>query len=306
VTSRIALASHTGKVAVVEGPAYATTRVVAAPDPGDSEVLVRLEGSGVCASSLPVWEGRPWFRYPLAAGAPGHEGWGVDVRSGRRVALLSEHSFAEYEAVPAAGVVPLPPELDDVPFPGEALGSAMNVFARSGIVAGMTVAVVGAGFLGLLLVQLAVRAGARTLVFSRRRTGRELAQRFGAETPAAPDDESCDVAIEAGGVPETLDLAGRLPRVRGRLVLAGFHQDGPRTVDVQSWNWRGLDVVNAHERDDAIRLAGIGAAAAAVAAGELDPSPLYTHVLPLDRLADAFELLRTRPEGFVKALVTAS
>ena len=86
-------------------------------------------------------------------------------------------------------------------------------------------------------------------------------------------------------------------------MLAGFHQDGRRSVDVQLWNWRGLDVVNAHERDPAIRLEGVREAAAAVVDGRLDPAPLYTHTRPLVRLHEAFELTRRRPEGFVKALV---
>jgi threonine dehydrogenase-like Zn-dependent dehydrogenase len=265
---------------------------------------VQIEGCGVCASNMPVYLGRPWFEYPLPAGAPGHEGWGVEVVSGRRVALVSYRAFAEYEAVPESTVVPIPSELDGLPFPGEALGSAMNVFARSNVRAGETVAVVGAGFLGLLLVQLCVGAGARTLVCSRRETGLALAREFGAETPAEVPEEGCDVVIEAGGVQETLDLAGRLCRVRGRLVVAGFHQDGHREIDLQLWNWRGLDVVNAHERDPRVYLEGIRAAAKAVVAGQLDPLPLYTHVLPLERLGEAFELARRRPEGFVKALVT--
>jgi threonine dehydrogenase-like Zn-dependent dehydrogenase len=42
----------------------------------------------------------------------------------------------------------------------------------------------------------------------------------------------------------------------------------------------------------------------AVAAGVLDPSPLYTHTFPLDRLGDALDATRDRPEGFMKALVT--
>jgi hypothetical protein len=32
-------------------------------------------------------------------------------------------------------------------------------------------------------------------------------------------------------------------------IVAGYHQDGPRQVNMQLWNWRGLDVINAHERD---------------------------------------------------------
>jgi len=159
-------------------------------------------------------------------------------------------------------------------------------------------------FLGALLVQLCVRAGAHVRAFSRRTFALELARAFGAETPATPEDESCDVVIECAGVQDTLDLATRLCCVRGRLVIAGFHQDGPRSVDVQLWNWRGLDVVNAHERDPAIVLEGIRAAAQAVADGRLDPEPLYTHVLPLDQLGQAFTLAADRPDGFVKALVT--
>ena len=220
------------------------------------------------------------------------------------MALLHEQALADVVAVDRASAITLPPELDGLPFPGEPLGCAMNVFARSEIRAGTTVAVVGAGFLGLLLVQLCVGAGARTLVFSRRGTGLELARSFGAETPEARVVESCDVVVETGGRQETLDLASPLPRVRGRLVLAGFHQDGPRTVDVQSWNWRGLDVVNAHERDPALYREGIRAAVRAVAGGQLDPGPLYTHVLPLARLDDGFRLASERPDGFVKALVT--
>ena len=291
------------RAAVIQTARRVAVERRAVPEAGPGQTLVRLHGCGVCASSLPVWEGRPWFRYPLESGAPGHEGWGVEVESGRRVALLCERSFADYAVVPEEHVVPLPAELDG-PFPGEALGCALNVFARSGVRAGDTVAVVGAGFLGLLLVQLCVDSGARTLAFARRPESLERARSFGAETPAQPEEESCDVAIEAAGAQETLDLAARLCRVRGRLVIAGYHQDGPRTIDLQLWNWRGLDVVNAHERGPSVAVEGIRAAAAAVAEGRLHPRPLYTHVRPLERLDEAFELARTRPPGFVKALVT--
>jgi threonine dehydrogenase-like Zn-dependent dehydrogenase len=72
---------------------------------------------------------------------------------------------------------------------------------------------------------------------------------------------------------------------------------------MQLWNWRGLDVVNAHERDPAAYLAGIREAVAAVQDGRLDLRPLLTHQFPLERLGDALEAMRTRPDGFLKALV---
>ena len=72
---------------------------------------------------------------------------------------------------------------------------------------------------------------------------------------------------------------------------------------MQLWNWRGLDVINAHERDPAVYVEGMRAAVAAVAAGRLDPAPLYTHSYPLERLDEALAATRDRPEGFMKALI---
>jgi threonine dehydrogenase-like Zn-dependent dehydrogenase len=113
----------------------------------------------------------------------------------------------------------------------------------------------------------------------------------------------CDVVVEAVGKQWPLDLAGELTRERGRLVVAGYHQDGPRQVNMQLWNWRGIDVINAHERDPAIYLDGMQSAADAVSRGELDPLPLFTHTFPLDRLDEALNMTRQRPDGFIKALI---
>lgn len=55
----------------------------------------------------------------------------------------------------------------------------------------------------------------------------------------------------------------------GRLVVAGYHQDGPRQVNIQDWNWKGIEVVNAHERDPAVHRQGLREAVAAAAADRL-------------------------------------
>jgi threonine dehydrogenase-like Zn-dependent dehydrogenase len=290
------------------------------------EVLVRLEGSGVCHSNLALWEGRPWFDYPAAAGAPGHEGWGwieelgaqvEGLAVGQRVAALSYKAYADYDVAPADAVVPLPDSLAAIPFPGEPLGCAMNIFRRSEIVSGQTVAIVGIGFLGALLTRLASGAGARVIAISRRPFALEVARQLGAAHTIAlggghdvvgqvrtlTGGELADRVIEATGEQAPLDLAGALTRERGRLVIAGYHQDGARQVNMQLWNWRGLDVINAHERDPRIYVEGMRAAVEAVVAGRLDPAPLYTHRYPLDALASALDATRERPDGFMKALV---
>jgi threonine dehydrogenase-like Zn-dependent dehydrogenase len=114
----------------------------------------------------------------------------------------------------------------------------------------------------------------------------------------------CDRVIEAAGKQAPLDLASELTRERGKLIIAGYHQDGPRQVNMCLWNWRGLDVINAHERDPNVYVQGIRAAVAEMESKRLDASLLYTHRFPLERLDEALNITRDRPEGFVKALVT--
>ncbi|WP_315764488.1 MDR/zinc-dependent alcohol dehydrogenase-like family protein [Sphingomonas sp. Y38-1Y] len=315
------------KAAVVSGPGVVTIAEVDRPEPGAGELRIRLEGCGVCASNLEPWAGLEWMTYPTAPGDLGHEGWGVvdavgdgvtDFAPGDRIAALSYRSFAQYDVVRADMAVKLPSELGDRPFPGEPLGCAFNIFRRSDIRAGQTVAIIGIGFLGAVLTRLASEAGARVIAISRRQESLDLARHYGAaETiamhhhyaiidavKALTGDAMCERVIEAVGKQWPLDLAGELIGFGGRLVIAGYHQDGPRQVSMQNWNWKGIDVVNAHERDPAIQIQGVREAIDAVASGRLDPEPLYTHRYPLEGLADALDATRDKPEGFVKALVT--
>jgi threonine dehydrogenase-like Zn-dependent dehydrogenase len=309
------------RAAVLTGPGSVEVMEVAPAPLTPGSARVQVEGCGVCGSNLPVWEGRPWFDYPLAPGNPGHEAWGRVVEgplSGQRVALLAENAFASELVVPADRLVPLPASLDGQPFPGEAIGCAFNAARRSDLRPGQTVAVVGVGFLGALLVSLAASAGCRVIAVARKASALELARTLGAAETVVMDDHQrvidevaaltggafCERVVEVTGAPWPLDLAGELTGFGGRLVIAGFHQDGLRSVNVQLWNWRGIDVVNAHERDPAVQLQGIRDAVEAVASGRLDPRPLYTHVYPLSEMKAALDAAAERPEGFVKSLVT--
>jgi threonine dehydrogenase-like Zn-dependent dehydrogenase len=314
------------KAAAVTGPGSVALKEVERPRPGEGEVRIRLEGCGVCASNLGPWAGPEWMEFPLPPGDLGHEGWGVvdaigpgvaNVGMGDRVAALTYRAYAEADIAQADAVLRLPPELDGKPFPGEPLGCAFNIFRRSDIRPGQTVAIIGIGFLGAVLTKLASDAGARVIAISRRPESLELARSYGAAETIPMDDHQaivdrvgqltdgalCERVIECVGKQWPLDLAGELIGFGGKLVVAGYHQDGPRQVSMQSWNWKGIDVVNAHERDLAVQMQGMREAAEAVASGRLDPAPLYTHTYPLDRLAEALDATRDKPEGFVKALV---
>lgn len=308
----------------IVAPRRAELDEITVPDPGPRQVRVRVEGCGICGSNLAVWQGRPWFEYPFLPGAPGHEGWGVveavgaaveNVQREERVAFLSEHALAEYDLADADAVLPIPRQARA--FPGEALGCAVNVMRRSDIGPAHTVAVIGVGFLGALLIQLARRAGARVIALSRRPFALKIARRSGAHETIRLDggenaaerfreitgQSTCERVIEAAGQQGTLDLATVLTGERGRLIIAGYHQNGERRINMQLWNWRGIDVINAHEREPRIYLDGMRAAAQAVEDGVLEPSFLLTHMFELDRVGDAFRALEERPEGFLKAWI---
>jgi threonine dehydrogenase-like Zn-dependent dehydrogenase len=109
--------------------------------------------------------------------------------------------------------------------------------------------------------------------------------------------------IEATGKQWPLDLAGELVKTRGRLVVAGYHQDGPRQVNMQLWNWKGIDVINAHERDSSVYVSGMRKAIESARVSALDVQPLFTHRYSLGQLGDAMAATSDRPAGFVKALV---
>ena len=157
--------------------------------------MVRLGGAGICASELPVWEGREWFEYPRPPGEPGHEGWGVvealgtgvtSVEPGVPVALISHRAHAEFDVCRAGDLVPLPS--GDAPLPGEPLACAVNALGRAGVERGHRVAIVGCGFLGLVLVQLCASICDEVVAVSRRSSALETARATGATAAWYPDD----------------------------------------------------------------------------------------------------------------------
>ncbi|MFL6830226.1 MAG: zinc-binding dehydrogenase [Sphingomicrobium sp.] len=314
------------RAAVLTGPGQVRIDRVPLPKAGPREVRIQLQGCGVCASNLIPWEGPEWMQFPTEPGALGHEGWGIvdavgegvsEVNPGDRVAALSGKAYAEYDLADASAVVKLPDSLKHLDLPLEPFGCAMNIFRRSDIREGQTVAIIGIGFIGAILVALASSAGARVIAISRRQESLNLARLMGPIHAVPMDDHRhiisqvheltegalCDRVVEAVGKQWPLDLAAELTREGGRLIIAGYHQDGPRQVNMQLWNWRGFDVINAHERDPAVALQGMREAVEAIESGLIDPKLLITHRFPLERLDNALNAARDRPGNFVKAVV---
>jgi threonine dehydrogenase-like Zn-dependent dehydrogenase len=266
------------------------------------------------------------MHFPTEPGSLGHEGWGIvdavgsgvsQIQRGDRVGFLSGRAYAQYDLADAEQVVKIPDRLAKLDLPLEPFGCGMNIFRRSEIKAGQVVAIIGVGFLGAMLVKLASNAGAKVIAISRRQESLDLASELGAAETIPLHDHwqiiervreitngrFCDRVIEAVGKQWPLDLAAELTREGGRLIIAGYHQDGPRQVNMQLWNWRGFDVANAHERDPAVAVRGMKEAISAIEQGIIEPRRLITHRYPLARLDEALDATRDRPGNFIKAVV---
>ena len=303
---------------VVSGPRQASLVDVADPVAQPGEVVVRVRECGICGSDLNAWRGVPGVEYPLPPGAPGHEVWGEvlavgpsvsGVHAGETVTGLLWNGFAELAVARAEDLVVLPRPLAARGVLGEPLACAMNVVRRSAAAAGDRLAVVGFGYLAALVVQLLPPDVTEWVAVSRRADSRALAVRLGAaaayDFASVPGTlwDSCDVVIEAAGAQRTLDFATWLTAYGGRLVIAGYHADGPRTVNMQSWNWKGIDVINAHERQPAQYVSALRQAFALMAAQPIHVHDLQTHAWPLADAPAAFQAAEARPAGFIKGVV---
>ena len=253
---------------------------IPAPDPGRGEVLVQVKAAGICHSDVHYRAGKsPVGTLPQTlghevAGVVAAVGTGVGgVGAGDRVCLhylltcgechycctgreqfcvrgqmIGKHvdgGYAEYMAVPARNAVPLPAE---IPFEQGAVlmcssSTSFHALRQSRLQAGETVAIYGAGGLGMSAIQLARAMGAlQVYAVDIAEEKLALAERYGAESinarqgdPVAQirrltDGQGVDVALEVIGLRLTMEQAVQSLAVHGRAVLAGIAEQ-PLAID---------------------------------------------------------------------------
>ena len=266
---------------VMEGPRK--SRIVDNPIPEilEAQLLVRVTLTGMCHS-----EWYPWST-AKKGDILGHEAVGVvaavgpDVvrfKVGDRVTGLGGGGYKEYIVMEEAKACPVPDNLADEDAIVEPLACMMSCAGKMmPELPGDTIAVVGCGYMGLGMVSLFRAAGYdRIVAIDKRPEALENAKRFGAsecwlpkdlpreyfvdwENIATPDltrdGHKTDIfglgfrnVVEFTGTPDGLELAGNLVCAHGRLGIAGYHNDGPRTIDYKLWNFKAMTTINCHER----------------------------------------------------------
>jgi (R,R)-butanediol dehydrogenase/meso-butanediol dehydrogenase/diacetyl reductase len=227
--------------------------------------------------------------------------------------LSRDGALAPLVAAPATGCHVLPPEVDDEQGAVvEPLAVAVHASARARLVGGERVAIVGAGAIGLLLLQVLKAKGAGwTVVVEPRAERRHLAEALGADEVIDPDavdparvisdrtgGERVELAFECVGHEAAFATALRATGKGGRLVLVGLV---PEPVAV---NLLGL---LAHEKEIVGSSAYTGEFPEAIellASGRVRVTPLVTARVPLARgVPDGLEALLRREAGHVKILV---
>ena len=311
------------KASVFTGPRENSIVKRPMPSVGMDEVLIRVRICGVCASELGSWmngDGGP-------SGIRGHEAVGSvesvgkrvhEYKRGDRVTGLFYSSFAEYAVAKAENIVHVPDNIADDEALGEPLACLVSGADRTVVQLGDTAAVIGVGYMGLGMMQLlAIKGASRIIAVDTRTESLCAALRFGAHEAYAPRDVPAkykvtdwpqiglgvNIVAEATGKEPGLQLAGDMTAVHGTLSIVGWHQDGIRSVDMGLWNWKAINIINAHERRDDVLIRAMRAGLALISAQRLNMKDMVTHRFGLGEVDLAFTALLTKPEGFIKAVV---
>jgi len=318
------------KAAILHGPRDLRVERRRDPELEPGEVLVRMTAAGLCGTDYEIWTGARPVAYPRIMGhelvgrveaaaadvtrvAPGDPvvvepnyscGHCALCREGNRNLCLSrttiginaDGGFAELVRVPARCCWRAPTSAgSDALLLAEPLAVVVRAVGRGEPKPGETAAIVGAGTLGLLALQVLRARGARVMVTSRSRRRFALAGELGADTTHAVVDgpladaarrfsgrEGVDLVVETAGTAEAVTHALELVRPGGRVVLTGLPHE-PTSVSFFSVVRREVTLTGSmiyqDEFPEALRL---------VDRGTVRTAPLITHRFSLDRIGEAF------------------
>jgi L-iditol 2-dehydrogenase len=340
--------------ALFYGPRDVRLEYVDVPRAAAGEVIVKVEVALTCGTDLKTFQrGHPvllkHFPSPFGhefAGVVTEVGVGVEeFRPGMRVVAansapchrcfycqagetnlcenldLLNGAYAEYIKIPPAivrqNLVALPDRLTytEAAF-CEPLACVLHGLDAVPVRSGDHVAIVGAGSIGMLLVQVCKQAGAHVMLISRSASKLELARKLGADAvidlESARSNEAMirqltthgqgvELAVEAVGRPELWELAVTLTRKGGSAILFGGCEPGTSVAfETKALHYGERKLIGVfHHTPDAIRRA-LGL----IASRQLQLDPLITDVLPLADLGAAFQ--RMESQGALKMAIIPS
>ena len=318
------------QAAVLRGPRTLSVEEAPSLSLGEGDVSVRVAVAGLCGTDYRIWTGERPVRYPRVMG---HEFVGRIARLGERVERLAvgdrvvvepnyscgqcplcvegnrnlclsrtaigidvDGGFAEEVRVPARCCWKVPEGLTDLEVVmTEPLAVVVRAVGRAAPRSGESAAVVGAGNLGLLALQVLRAHGTRVLAVARTPARLPLARELGAEAVHAVVDgalehtarefsgrEGVDLVVETAGTADAVTHALSMVRPGGRIVLTGLPHE-PTSVEFFSVVRREVTITGSMIYQDEF-----GDALALVERGQVKTTALVTHRYPLAEIREAF------------------
>jgi L-iditol 2-dehydrogenase len=341
------------KAVVVHEPGDIRYEDLPTPSPGPGEARVGMKAAGICSSDVPRALGDAAYSYPVVLG---HEVAGVvaelgkdvkGVRVGERVAVVplipcsrcewcqrgryslcddynylgsrTQGGYAEYVTVPVENLVPLPPEVDfEAGAMLEPTAVILHGLGIAGVTPGDDVALVGAGALGLLAIQLARIMGAgRVFATDLVAAKLEIAESVGAQAylaeeaaaavAAATQGRGVDLVVETAGTAKAQESCLGLARKGGRVLYVGIPE---REVTLLRCAMRRLvrEELTIYGAWNSYSAPFPGyewhASLTYMTRGQLRTKPLITHRFTLQEAKEAFIMMDKGKEFFNKVMFT--
>jgi L-iditol 2-dehydrogenase len=304
---------------------------VPAPTAADGQVLVRTAYASICGSDLHSVFGEPPPQ-PQEAGHPGHESVGEVVESrcpgfepGDHV-LTVPHAvdgrcLAEYQALPGSFCIRLPATapLSHL-LMAQQLGTVVYALRTRPLdLVGKDAAVIGQGSAGAFFTFLLKRAGAARVLVSDKSPARlAYSAKLGADLAVDASDtdfrsavfeatkgRGADLVVEAVGSRETFPLSLELAAPGATLVWFGLPEEGAGhyPFEFRDFFRRGLTAYSNFGAQGEPGLHSFRYAVRLIADGAIDVSPLLSHMLPIERVDEAFRIAHDRTDNALKVSI---
>ena len=297
------------------------------PDPGPEEVLVAMEACGICNWDIQSYAGKfgAHHPYPFCAG---HEGVGrvvaagpkvEGIRKGQRVTMQEMPVGAPGGALMARHALRRQDRIAVIPEDGKAASQwvvepiccIVNGIMYAGIQPGDRVAVIGVGYMGLLFVQGLKRCLAGNIsVFDPDAQRLGLAVEFGAEEAFDVREDlpgrvggSFDVVIETAATPKSMELSLQLAKPGAVIETFAWHHHHHR-FDLDDWHLRGLRFLNIQPGMNPQFGDLYPRTVALIANGTFSNEKLVTHVVPVEKAAEALDAALDKTGGYIKGVIT--
>lgn len=322
------------------------------PEPGPGEIRVRVGAVGLCGSDLHNYSegsvGDTPCVYPMVVGhepagvvdkpGPGVTGWAQGDRAVFEPAIYCYHCewcmsgrhnicanlrflsstedpgfLRDYVILPAVNVLPLPAHLSvDEGTVAEPLAVVLHSMKFAAIQPGDTVAVFGAGPIGLMTTACLKMSGAgRIWVFEPVAARREIAMKMGATAVFDPREtdpigeiaretrkRGVDVAVDCAAKGGSINLCLRVTRNGGRVVYTAIPSEATVDFEFHAARRKELAIYNVrrsnHETETAVQL---------IAERPEIFRPMLTHALPFEQVDGAFRMLEKYGDGAGKIII---